>query len=859
VTTYNKGTLDAYRKIVTKEIVSRSGSFTGLVANVISGSEYQNLSVSAGVASLARSGSANLTGRVYLTGSGNAVLSQTGQIITVSGSETTTTYVAASGSTELSGRIYITGSGMAFASQSGQVITISGSPTTSGVDQLSASGSEPLIGSIYLAGTSPNIINSQTGQVIEFTLSNNVTVDRITGSILVSGSTVQGKDAFFTNLTATNVTGSTILSGASIFGKDATIANVNATNVTGSNIVSGSTVYGNDIIATNVIGTYVTGSTQISGSLVLATDVVASTLSGSTISGSAYQGNLVTSLAYSGSANLVNDIYLTGSAGVYVSQTGQIIDISGSQNANTLEGYTVAQIQDHSPLAHADSHLPAGGDTLALYKSQISDINDLTLTAPNLSITGSDISSISGSLIVTGSISGSDYYGPAMHVQTGSATIYGRRIINFTDAGGMIISMTDDGANDRVTIAMQASGSGGGSLADSVVGSHVYSQVDTYGIAADASRSDHVHGTPGLYETAATDIATAGAAGTSASGSHGDHVHRGILSVAVSGSSELYKNIYVSGAGTLSVTGSGQVITFSGSTGPTFDSVIATYITGSTILSGATIYGTNVIADKITGSTFSGSSYIGGTVNVTDLTAVHVTGSTYVSGSIFYGKDAFITNIVATNVTGSTVSGSIGIFTNAYVSYLSGSNTVSGSTVVASTLQSPVANLTNVYATNVTGSGTLSGSTVRATTLAVAGNVACLGNISGSSFSGSTTVDARANTGTTFKRHRLNFVQGTNMSIVAADDSVSDEIDVTFTAGTGIGTYYGFLTISAFETSGSVTHGIGTTPPAGRICIMPTDDLGGRYYWISQTGSTTFALTMSSADFSDHIIGWSYN
>ena len=786
MTTYNKGTLDAYRKIVTKEIVSRSGSFTGLVANVISGSEYQNLSVSAGVASLARSGSANLTGRVYLTGSGNAVLSQTGQIITVSGSETTTTYVAASGSTELSGRIYITGSGMAFASQSGQVITISGSPTTSGVDQLSASGSEPLIGSIYLAGTSPNIINSQTGQVIEFTLSNNVTVDRITGSILVSGSTVQGKDAFFTNLTATNVTGSTI-------------------------------------------------------------------------SGSAYQGNLVTSLAYSGSANLVNDIYLTGSAGVYVSQTGQIIDISGSQNANTLEGYTVAQIQDHSPLAHADSHLPAGGDTLALYKSQISDINDLTLTAPNLSITGSDISSISGSLIVTGSISGSDYYGPAMHVQTGSATIYGRRIINFTDAGGMIISMTDDGANDRVTIAMQASGSGGGSLADSVVGSHVYSQVDTYGVAADASRSDHVHGTPGLYETAAADIATAGAAGTSASGSHGDHVHRGILSVAVSGSSELYKNIYVSGAGTLSVTGSGQVITFSGSTGPTFDSVIATYITGSTILSGATIYGTNVIADKITGSTFSGSSYIGGTVNVTDLTAVHVTGSTYVSGSIFYGKDAFITNIVATNVTGSTVSGSIGIFTNAYVSYLSGSNTVSGSTVVASTLQSPVANLTNVYATNVTGSGTLSGSTVRATTLAVAGNVACLGNISGSSFSGSTTVDARANTGTTFKRHRLNFVQGTNMSIVAADDSVSDEIDVTFTAGTGIGTYYGFLTISAFETSGSVTHGIGTTPPAGRICIMPTDDLGGRYYWISQTGSTTFALTMSSADFSDHIIGWSYN
>ena len=695
------------------------------------------------------------------------------------------------------------------------------------------------------------------------------------------------------------------------------------------------------------------GSAWVSGSLIVYGNITGTSFAGpistSTHAGSHYSGStdaisIDASQITSGSLPLSS--YPTGSMTINASQV-----VSGQFTVaqNILASALVTDIQNHSPLAHGGGHTSGSGDSVTIFKNQISDINDLSFVAPQLSITGSGISSISGSLIITGSISGSDYYGPAMHVQTGSATIYGRRIINFTDAGGMIISMTDDGANDRITLALQASGSGGGSLANSVVGSHVYSQVDTYGVAADGSRSDHVHGTPGLYETAAADIASAGVIGTNASGSHGDHVHRGVLSVINSGSSAIYGTICITGSTpNILSTQSGQVIqialaakltgltditatnitgstTLSGANilGPTatityinttnitgsvisgssylgssadFTNIIASTISGSSILSGANIYGssafitnitstnvtgstsisgssiygkdaviTNIIADYITGSTLISGSFKGPDAIITNITATNITGSTLVSGSTFRGPTAFVTNVMATNVSGSallsgaSIIGSNATITNILATNITGSGTISGSTIFAGTLQANTFNPTNIGATNVTGSSIVSGSIVYAGTVFSGSKIIVTGNISGSSISGSIPVDARANTGTTFKRHRLNFVQGANMTIVAADDSANDEIDVTFTAGTGIGTYYGFLTISAFETSGSVTHGIGTTPPAGRICIMPTDDLGGRYYWISQTGSTTFALTMSSADFSDHIIGWSYN
>ena|SRR4030067_2243012 len=68
----------------------------------------------------------------------------------------------------------------------------------------------------------------------------------------------------------------------------------------------------------------------------------------------------------------------------------------------------------------------------------------------------------------------------------------------------------------------------------------------------------------------------------------------------------------------------------------------------------------------------------------------------------------------------------------------------------------------------------------------------------------------------------------------------------------------GYVTITSGDTSGSVTHGLGIIPEAGRIHITPTDDLGGIYYWISDTGSSIFVLNVSSTDLSDHIFGWNY-
>lgn len=514
------------------------------------------------------------------------------------------------------------------------------------------------------------------------------------------------------------------------------------------------------------------GSAWISGSLVVYGEIKGTTFSGP-IASSPHAAS-----HYSGSTDEVNiaaSQVVSGSFPISVIPTGSIvIDTSqiGSGEFTVAQGVLsdalLTQIRTHSPSAHAGTHISGSSDAVTIFKNQISDIND------SLNITGSGISSISGSLILTGSFSGSDYYGPAVHVQTGSATTYGRRTVNFTDAGGMIISMTDDPSNDRVTVAMQASGSGGGSLANSVVASHVYAQADSYGVAADGSRSDHVHGTPGLYESAATDVATAGAAGSNASGSHGDHTHRGILSLATSGSTDLYGRTYITGSTpNIISTQSGQTVqlalgtslsgitnitatNISGSTllsganilgasatitnitgstlvsgsnflGPTatITSVNATNITGSSILSGANIYGTtavitNVTSENITGSTsISGSSVFGKDAVITNVTANYITGSTLVSGSL-RGPDAIITNITATNITGSTlVSGSTFAGVTANIININSANVTGSSILSGANIYGAVATITNVYVTNLTGSGTISGSTVAATTLTV--------------------------------------------------------------------------------------------------------------------------------------------
>lgn len=469
------------------------------------------------------------------------------------------------------------------------------------------------------------------------------------------------------------------------------------------------------------------GNAYISGSLTAATIIGTITTSG------------VNSITVSGSTNLTGSILLTGSNAVYLSQSGQTITISGSDA--THEGLTVAEVRDHTPASHSGSHVSGSGDVISIYKSQIRDINDFTLTAPELNITGSTTSGISGSLVVTGSISGSAYFGPVMRVRTGSATTYVGRRIDFENGGAMIITMSQDTVNDEVVVTLQATGSGGGGgLADTVVEEIVFGSGSSAGVAVTSSRSDHTHGTPTLSPDNALDVSDTATSGSMNSGSKVDHVHRGVLSLSNSGSTELYSRVYVTGSPNISVTQSGQVINFDTNS----NSLLAAYITGSTLLSGANITGptatittvnstdivsTNGTFTNLTGSTISGSVYIGATISSTNIAVVTITGSSIVSGSNIYGPNAVITNVSTTNVSGSTISGSLFKGTNVTVAYVSGSSIVSGSTVLGAN-----GNFVNVNATNITGS-TISGSSLLAPTATIT-NVNAT-NVTGSTISGS--------------------------------------------------------------------------------------------------------------------------
>lgn len=64
----------------------------------------------------------------------------------------------------------------------------------------------------------------------------------------------------------------------------------------------------------------------------------------------------------------------------------------------------------------------------------------------------------------------------------------------------------------------------------------------------------------------------------------------------------------------------------------------------------------------------------------------------------------------------------------------------------------------------------------------------------------------------------------------------------------------GSATISAGDTSVSVTHTYGASPPA--VLIEPQTDLGGRSVWVSGKTATTFVINISSSDVGDHTFAW---
>jgi len=155
-----------------------------------------------------------------------------------------------------------------------------------------------------------------------------------------------------------------------------------------------------------------TGSANVGGNLVVT----------GSISGSSYIG-------ISGSGDMSKSTYDTDNDG--------IVD-----NSELVEGLTVSQVRTHAPASHGDSHTSGSGDAVTIYKSQISDIDAHTVIGPQLIITGSTVSSISGSLIVTGSISGSSYQGSVVTSVRKSGSSGLTADVHLTGSGAVYLTQT---------------------------------------------------------------------------------------------------------------------------------------------------------------------------------------------------------------------------------------------------------------------------------------------------------------------------------------------------------------------------------------------------------------------------------
>jgi hypothetical protein len=64
----------------------------------------------------------------------------------------------------------------------------------------------------------------------------------------------------------------------------------------------------------------------------------------------------------------------------------------------------------------------------------------------------------------------------------------------------------------------------------------------------------------------------------------------------------------------------------------------------------------------------------------------------------------------------------------------------------------------------------------------------------------------------------------------------------------------GAATITAGQTSATVTHGLTITPT--RVQLTPTADTGGKRYWISAKAANTFTITIDSPYTSDITFDW---
>ncbi len=651
--TQTKEALDAYRAVRTNEIYARNLYLTGsqqvggnlVVTGSISGSTYQGLEFSSTnltVNNLTVTGSGGFSGSLAVAGSFTAgTLTNTGSVV-VSGSLTAGSIIVTgsiSGSSvqgELMGKTtydtnldgVVDNSALLEGLTATQVRTHA--PASHGDSHTSGSGDattiyrnqisdiqdlDLTIPGLTVTGSSNITGSSIFGDTVR--ISGSLSVDAsvsLSGSLTatgsISGSSYLGPLVNATNVVATNITGSTLISGSDFRGPTATFTNINVTNITGS-LLSGSQIRGPDAVITSVS----------------ATDVVAANITGSTqISGSSFIGGSITV------TNITGSSLVSGSD--FRSPTATITNI----NATNITGSTVSGSNLYGPNANITTITSTNVTTTNVTGSSI--VSGSSLYGKDAIITNVTSTNITGS-----TVSGSTYQGTLVtgFAKSGSSLLVGGVYLQ----EGTNITLTQSG--QYIEIISAATGSGTGSvMSDTVTSEITFGQSALAGTATTSMRGDHTHGTPSLSNVNAYDIADTPSSGSINTGSKVDHVHRGILSVASSGSSDLYSRVYFTGSGTVSASQTGQGVYVSGSTAPTFSS-----LTVNGAISGSEILGTNI------------------------------TGSSNISGSNIYGANATITNINATNITGSIISGSTIKGTTQIIhgpTTLSGSLYVTGST-----------------------------------------------------------------------------------------------------------------------------------------------------------------------------------
>jgi len=205
---------------------------------------------------------------------------------------------------------------------------------------------------------------------------------------------------------------------------------------------------------------------------------------------------------------------------------------------------------------------------------------------------------ISGSM----NISGAAYQGSLVTsvAKSGSAAVVG----DITLEQGSAITLTQTGKNIKIDGLTAASPYAGPMTEETTYGLSSNVGMSTY-----YSKGDHTHGSPSLSNNNPQDIGSTAYSGSGDTPSHDDHVHVGVHSNSVLGSTNLFGDVDFTGSGGTTVSQTGQILTISSSAVPISMDVLYNQLPSNIIIYSSSANGGPYFAESTSGSIiYSGSS-----------------------------------------------------------------------------------------------------------------------------------------------------------------------------------------------------------------------------------------------------------